>query len=240
MGELAKTNFDQLPVSQVGTSEVFDEISKGEDYLGRLQLYSSNKEVKKGLIKPGHFGIPESKEEVFDLTETIDLLILARRPKAVDFSDLEAIIETYDTTSEEFQRIAEESKVKDANCMYGVSLLVYERTTGRFLEFFCASKSARKGAKSLYGYMPLTAADVKARALKDEKPHGPIPVTLKSRYVEKGDYSWHVFDVSKCSTPFKDVPDIKVIGNEMTKFANPVTSSVEKVPEETAAKARAR
>ena len=41
--------------------------------------------------------------------------------------------------------------------MYGPSFLVYERSQGRFLEFFCGNKSARNEAKNVYPYLPSDA-----------------------------------------------------------------------------------
>ena len=83
------------------------------------------------------------------------------------------------------------------------SFLVFERGTGRFLEFFCGSKSTRSEAKKLYPFLPLTTADIaRQQAAGNDvdglEPHGPLPLTLKSRLVEKGTYSWHVPVVVKC------------------------------------------
>lgn len=58
-------------------------------------------------------------------------------------SDKEAIIANYDPTSDDFKDIAARSQESDSKCMYGTSFLVFERTAGRFLEFFCGSKSTR-------------------------------------------------------------------------------------------------
>lgn len=240
MGQLQTIDFNQLPATQAGSNDTFDEMSKSQEYLGRIQLYGTNREVKAGLVGTGCFGIPESKEEVTDLGKSIDVYVLARRPKAIDYGDREAIIETFDPTSAEFQRIAEESKEKDSSCMYGPSLLLFERSTGRFVEFFCASKSARSSAKNLYAYLPLTAADIKARGLKGEEPRGPIAATLKSRLIVKPDFSWFVFDVSKCSTPFTNLPDIAEVSRQMTDFVNATGKTVEKVEEPENKKRRAR
>ena len=114
----------------------------------------------------------------------VDLLPLARRPKAIDMTDMEALVISYDMESEEFKRIAAKSTESDSHCQYGPSFLVYERSTGRFLEFFCGNKSSRIEAKKIFPFLPLTQADIDAKAaagnpVGDLKPHGPIPVTLK-------------------------------------------------------------
>ena len=140
----------------------------------------------------------------------MDLLPLARRPKAIDMSDMEALVISYDMESEEFKRIAEKSKESESHCQYGPSFLVYERSTGRFLEFFCGNKSSRIESKKLFPFLPLTQADIDAKAaagneVGDLEPHGPIPVTLKVKVAENNKGVWHVPVVVKCSTPFTAV-----------------------------------
>ena len=99
-----------------------------------------------------------------DLGDTIDIVPLARRPKALDMTDNEAIIVNYDPDSDEFKRIAAKSLEKESHCMYGPSFLVFERSRGLFLEFFCGNKSSRSEAKKVYPYLPLTQADIDAKA----------------------------------------------------------------------------
>ena len=241
--EMTKLDPNQLPSTQVGGDDVYNDLAKGGDFLARLQLYTKGKAIDKGLIKPGHYGVPVSEEEITDLGESIDLLVYARRPKAIDMNDKEAIIVVHDHTSPEFQRIAALSLEKESHCMYGPSFLVFERSTGRFYEFFCGSKSTRTEAKKIYPFMPVSKTDIEARNLTDVDPHGPLPMTLKSRYVEKGSFSWHVPVVQKCSTPFKSEPAGEVVIKEIGKFLTfKDEEQVEKVqePEGSGKKKRAR
>lgn len=240
--ELVALNVDlsQLPSTQLGSDADFAELSKGGDFLGRLQLFGKGKPIDRGLIKPGHYGVPDG-DEIVDLGNTIDVIPLARRPKALDMRDKENLIAVYDNTSAEFKRIAAMSAESDSNCMYGVSFLVYERTLGRFLEFFCGTKSTRSEAKKIYPFLPLTAADIEARGLEEVVPHGPIPLTLKSKLVEKPTYSWWVPVVQKTSTPFTKVPTNQEIITEVMKFVTPKVENAELVQEEEAgSKRRAR
>ena len=235
---LVPVNLDQLPSTQLGSDKGFDDIAKGVDFLMRLQLFSKGSAVNRGLIAPGHWGIPESSDEVTDLGVTVDLLPLARRPKAVDLSDKDAIVSNYDMNSDEFKRIQNASAGKDSGCMYGPSFLVYERSTGRFLEWFCGTKSTRSEAKKIYPYLPLTESDIQARKLGDVEPHGPMPLTMKIKLIENK-YSYHVPQVVKCSTPFTGLPPMDKIVEEIERFLNPQDSGVEKVTEEES-KRRAR
>ena len=242
---LVPVNLEQLPSTQVGTDDQFLELAKSADFLGRLQLYTKGKAVNKGLVRPGHYGIPASDEEVTDLGGSIDIIPLARRPKALDMTDSDAVLASYDPESDEFKRIAEASLETDSHCMYGPSFLVYERNTKQFLEFFCGTKSTRSEAKKIYPFLPLSQADIdrQAKAGNDVtglQPHGPLPLTLKSRLVEKSTYSWHVPVISKCNEPFTKLPTMDRIVKEITAFVNCQGDGVEVVKEPAGKKARAR
>ena len=221
--ELVSTNYvENLPSTQIGTDEDFDAIAKSSDFLQRLQLFTKGKAVNRKLVGPGNYGIPISDDEVTDLSDEIDILPLARRPKAIDLKDTENIVAVYDVNDPEFKRIQSQSSKKESGCMYGPSFLVFERSTGLFLEFFCGTKSARAEAKRIFPYLPLSQAMIDANPKLPEctEPHNALPVTLKSRLVEKGTYSWHVPVAVKCSTPFLTLPPAEKIVAEITKFLN--------------------
>lgn len=238
--ELAPFDVNQLPVTQTGSDQAFNDLAKSADFLGRLQLYTKGKAIDKNLIRPGNYGIPLSSDEIEDLGNSIDVLVLARRPKAVDMNDSDAIIVTYDNESAEFKRIAAKSLEKESNCMYGPSFLVFERTSGRLLEFFCGTKSSRGEAKKIYPFLPLTVADIEARGLTGVEPHGPLPMTLRSKLVEKGSWSWHVPVASACSTPITNLPPMEQLVEEIVKFTTATNEGVETVDTGTAGKRRAR
>jgi hypothetical protein len=243
--ELVPLDLNQLPSTQVGTDEQFAELAKSTEYLGRLQLYTKGKAINHGLVKPGCYGIPANDEEVEDLGDEIEILPLARRPKAIDMTDTDAVLVNYDPDSDEFKRIAEQSMEKESHCMYGPSFLVFERSTGRFLEFFCGSKSTRSEAKKIYPFLPLTPADIARQKaagnnVDNLEPHGPLPLTLKSRVVEKGTYSWHVPVVTKCANPFTRLPTKERLIKEIVSFVNCKGDGVETVKEPVGKKQRAR
>ena len=50
--------------------------------------------------------------------------------------------------------------------------------------------------------------------------HGPLPLTLKSRLMEKGTYSWRVPVVVMCCNPFKKMPTADRITKEIRAFIN--------------------
>jgi hypothetical protein len=240
---MVPVNLEQLPSTQIGTDDQFAELAKGGDYIGRMQLFTKSKANMKGLIPSGHYGIPESDEEIIDLGPSVDLLPLARRPKAIDMTDMEALTISYDMESEEFKRIAAKSAESDSHCQYGPSFLVYERSTKRFLEFFCGNKSSRIEAKKLFPFLPLSQADINAKAengngVSDLKPHGPIPVTLKTKVAENRKGTWHVPVVVMCASPFTSLPSDDVIRREIVKFLTIKDNGVEKVQDSRPARAR--
>jgi hypothetical protein len=242
---LVPVDFNSLPSTQLGSDDQFMELAKSTEFIGRLQLYTKGKAINRGLVKPGHYGIPDG-EEVADLGDNIDILPLARRPKAIDMTDTDAVIVNYEFGSDEFERIAEQSLEKESHCMYGPSFLCIERSTGRFLEFFCGSKSTRSEAKKVYPFLPLTAGDIARQKAAGHdtdglEPHGPLPLTLKSRLVEKGTYSWHVPVVVKCSNPFSNIPSRERLDKEILAFIDCKGDGVKMLKEEpTGKKARAR
>ncbi len=230
--------FENLPAVQTGTDEGFDNLAKGGDFLGRLQLYSKGSAVNNELIPPGHWGLPEGSDQITDLGKTVDLIVLARRPKAIDLSDTDAIVTSYNMDDKEFERISVASGEQNSGCMFGPSFLVYERTTGRFLEYFCGTKSTRSEAKKIYPSLAVTADDIVARGLKGVEPHGPLPFRMGVKLVKKKKWSWHAPVVMKCSSPFSTMPTRDQVLREMERFLNPSDSGVEKVKDDESGRVR--
>lgn len=208
-----------------------ERMSQGTDFLSRIQLYSKGPNIDKKLIGVGCFGIPISKTEIFDLTVAIDVLVIERRPKAMDMSDTDNLIITYDSKSKEFCRIEERSKVQNSGCCFGPSYLVFERTTGKFYEFFCGSKSARIESSNINKYLPVTPGMIKAEVTKETKVRGPKPCTLRSELVDNGTWTWFIPKPEDCLTPFDKLPTLDELNKEITRFLKPDESEVETVDE---------
>ncbi len=225
--DLIPFNADQLPSVELATDEELKELTKGTSFLQRVQLITKGKYVDTQKIGPGRFGVPQpGGEEILDLGEEIDILPLAVRPKALDMRDRDAIIAVYDMTLPEFERIKLAAAELNSSCMWGPSFLVVERSTGDFYEFFMGNKSARQESGKLRPFLPL--GKEKAEAIGEE-PHGPIPCTIKCRYIQRPTYGWHVPVVTKCSEPFSDLPTIENLRTEVEKFAAAKESGIERV-----------
>lgn len=234
-----------LPSTELADDGVFNDLAKSNEFLSRLQLYTKGSAVNRKLIGPGEFGIPESDDSIIGLGETVDVIALARRPKAMDMSDKEAIIVSYDAKSPAFTEIKVRSNEPDSGCMWGVSFLFIERTTGRLVEFFCGTKSTRSEAGKIYPFLPLSADQLKAKEAAGEdvtglEPHGPLSLTMKSKLVETAKYSWHVPVVVPCSTPFTRIPQVEVINDAVNKFLTVKDGGVQKADAPAGKSRRAR
>lgn len=214
----ALSNLGSLPLSNVSPTDLANRY-KSSSFIKRLQLVTKGKLVDQGLVKPGHWVVPVSEEEVTDLGESVEVLILAVRDKALDTNDKPPVA-SFDPNSDLFKDICHRAGTKDSGCMYGPSFLVYERTTGQFLEVFFGNASGRQEAGNVFQYLPVSKEQAAAFG-KGFKEQGPQAATLKSKYIKKPRYAWHAPVVGKCSTPFKDLPESSVFVAEITKFLNP-------------------
>lgn len=217
-----------LPMSPIATGALA-KYSASTEFLKRVQLVTKGKYVDKGKIKPGHYGVPVEEDEIQDLGPSIDVLPLAVREKALD-TNQEPPLAVFDPEDPVYQDIVARSSEVDSGCMYGPSFLLFERTTGNFYEFFCGNKSARAEAGKFAPFMPVSEEAAKAYGIKAQAPQ---PLTLRSKYIERPRYSWHVPEVTKCSTPFTNLPKVEVIVDQVNKFLNPQKNEVEKADEKT-------
>jgi len=238
--ELTTVKAGELQVAGLGADlALMDELIQTTAYLKRIQLYSKGKAIDTGKIGPGNYGI-HGTEDIKCLGDEIDIFPLCMRSKAIDSSDRDAIVITYDAKSAEFQRIKETSDVQDSGCQWGFAFLVYERSTDEFYEFFCGTTSARFEVANIAAFLPKTPAQVEA--LTKELGHAPQaagPCTLKRRYLENKakDWGWFVPVTHPCSTPFKGFDPVKA-NEQIAKFEAMEGSKVEKAPDDESQRAR--
>lgn len=214
-----------IPMDEIGSNalakndELFKDMIKSGDYLSRLQLNTDNSEIcKRGDFPRNHFAIVRGQDHE-DLGETIDVLIVSWRPKALDMRG-ENIIAEHDAKSDTFKQIQETSFQKDSQCMYGPEYLVYVPSKKEFVTFFLGSKSARREAPKVQDLLGKAA-------------------TLKPKMCEnKKKQIWHIPTASPCSTPF-DIPSVEQLKEVVAKFENPPKSDVE-LAEEVEGEERAR
>jgi hypothetical protein len=207
-----------------------DAMSNATSFLQRLQLYSKGKSGPNGtLIEGGHYGVPKSGEDIEDLGNSIDVLVIDRKAKAIDMSDTDNIIVSNDTKSDEFKRIVDMAdNVKDSGCAYGPTYLVYERSTRQFYEFFCGNKSGRYESSKINTYLPVTQAMIEAGVTKETEPRFSKPMTLKSQYVKKGKWEWFAPKAEDSLTPI-DLPPADQLRSEIERFRKIEAPEVETV-----------
>lgn len=219
---LATTDFSQIPTTSAVQvpDAMYAKMATAGGFLRRLTLYGKQDVVLKGLIKPGNFGFPIGEDEITDLGNSVDLLPLARRTKAIDMSG-KTVVEVFDPTSDAWKDIQHRADTtKNSKCMYGVSILAIERRTGEFCEWYAGSTTTRRDVGKFYAALP-----------KDGQ--GPTPVTMKSKFIESGEYTWFGPVTSACSTPFTNLPSMDIIVEQVNRFLNPKTTKVEVAEDET-------
>jgi len=209
-----------IPIDQAGALAKYDDeafalATKAGDYLPRLQLMTSNSDAcKAGEFPVNHYALVRGKD-LRDLGESVDVLVVAWRPKALEIGD--AILAVYDPKSMEFIRIQEKSAEQNSGCMYGPEFLIYIPSISEWATFFMGSKSSRN-----------EAANMRTRMHK--------AATMASQKLSNKKFTWFSPLINSCTTPFA-LPTIEDIKKEAEKFNNPPLSEVE-VDESTGSRER--
>lgn len=204
-----------LPVSQYATNDVFNDIAKSTTWLPRLQLFGSNsEECKTGKVPIAHYGLVKDKDTLIDLGESVNVLPIRWRPKAMRFPQGQNPVSFYDPNDEGFKKIKEDSSQPNARCIFGPEFLIYVLDKNEFATFLMGNKTARNVAQEVLGYMQ------KGRA-----------ITLKAKLIRTPSYSWHGPQIFPCSLPV--TLDPLLLEAEVEKFNNPPKNQVEEVTEET-------
>jgi hypothetical protein len=221
-----------LPTSNVSLSTLA-QYSSG--FVSRLQLVTKGKLVDEGKVKPGNYAIVRSESDVVDLGPSVDILVLSVREKALDTNENPPIA-SFDSSSDLYQQIVENSKTANSGCMHGPSFLVYERTQGEFLEFYCGNASGRQEAGKIGTFLPISQEQADkcnaANGTTNFKAQGPLAGTLSAKYVKRPKHAWHAPVMGKCSTPFDKLPTQDECVKQITSFLSTKEAAVEVAPEQ--------
>jgi len=201
-----------IPLADLGVQKYSDEdfgkVAAGK-FLPRVQLMTSNsKDCKSGEFAVNHYALVKGKNLV-DLTEKVDVLVIAWRPKAMDMSD--GVMVYHDPEHAEFKRIEEQSTQKDSGCMYGPEFLVYVPSIQEYGTFFMGSKSSRNESPAIKSLLGKAA-------------------TLQSQHIKTPKYEWFSPQVIQCTAPF-DLPDMEGLKAVANEFNNPPANETEVAPE---------
>ncbi len=190
------------------TDEAFKQLAKSVDYLPRFQLYGfESKEVKRGVIPGGHYGLVAAKDDITDLGVEAQCYVLGLRLKALRIIG-DKVENFFDPNHDEFKAIKAASGDPKSGCMAGPEYLLYLPGMKQFCTFFMANKTARREAPKVRAFLP-TEADPVAKA-----------ATLKIQFIETSEYAWHGPVIVGCSIPLA-APDMDTMNSEIAKFNNP-------------------
>jgi hypothetical protein len=194
------------------TDDIFNSLAGSMSFLPRLQLMTGNsKKCKADEFPTNHFALIRGKDYQ-DLGKSVEAIVVAWRPKALDASDDENIIESFDSKSTLFQTIMEKAGESDSGCMFGIEFLLYVSSQRSFVTLLMGTKSLR-----------IEAPNIKARMLK--------AVSLRPEYIDGKKYQWWTIKAYPCSEAL-DVPDSDQLEKVLDGFMNPKVVEAELAPEE--------
>lgn len=228
--ELAETGGGTLiPVQQSKYDQkAMESIASGDSkFLPRLQLLTARStKVSVDGFPANHFALFEG-QDIKDVGDSVDILLIAWRPKALDIGG-EDIISCYDPKFNEdnqptgvFADIQKRSTVPDSGCMYGPEYLVYIPSIKKYATFFCGSITLRFEVPAFNGRLG-NAATLRAYLIKPKK---------KKKGNSDPYFSTKVYD---CTTVF-DLPEQAEIAKQSEAFLNPKDEGPEGTTEEEAA-----
>jgi hypothetical protein len=224
--ELAYGDGELIPIDVGGTliesnDEALLAVSESGGFLPRVQLYGGNSDaVKEGKIGVANYGLVRGKDQLEDLGKEVDVLVIAGRVKALDISNTDAIVTSYDHKSDTFKDIAGRSGTQNSGCMFGPEYLIYVPSAKSYATFFLSSPTARREARSIHARLRKAA-------------------TLKSQLIVGKKFKWHGPVITPCTTPF-ELPPVEEMTKQAEAFLNPKTTGPELATESKEGEERAR
>lgn len=173
----------------------------GKSWLARMDLVGSGSNLaKEGKVNQGNYALVRDKNTIITLGNTVHCYVLALRLKALKFGG-EKPEAHYDPKTEEFQKIAAMSEVKDSGCMAGPEFLLYIPNQKTFATFHMASISQQNES-------------INVKALLGDA------ATLTIVLADNKKYKWHVTKTLPCTVPLVQ-PDRDEMNAQINKFKNP-------------------
>lgn len=206
-------NLNELGIPQQD-SKAIAELTQAGDYLPSLRIFGSESGiVKEGKFPMGHWGLYFAADKVVDLTESVDVLVIAYRPRASIMMADDQPVNYFDPESDNFNNVLEKSKSgKEQGYLAGLEYLLYIPSVQKYALFFCGNKTLRRESSNIKALVGKAA-------------------TLKIKLIKSKNYTWHGCETLSCDSPF-DLPS----GDEMkevyeNRFANPQDSNVDMATE---------
>lgn len=190
------------------SDEDFDGLKGGGGFLPALTLFiAQSQAVQDGKIGMNMYGLRRSGDEIDVLDKEVDIVILNKRPKALDLTDKNNIRASFDPKSDLFKEIQAKANAKKTEetkhlrCMFGYEFLVWVPDRREFAAFFMGSPTARNEAGKVLGRMGDKA-------------------TLKSKRIDGAQNSWYGPVCLPCSAIF-DLPDQDEARKVQEEFLDP-------------------
>lgn len=225
---------NSLGISRDADDAGYDDNNANAKYLPLLKLFAAtSKPVQRGQALPGTFGAAIGKDKIHKFGPSVDVLAYASKRMAIDMSVPGAPSRSYDKNSELFKRIVAKSDAgNNSKCQYGTVFLLFERTTGLFLEFFCGNPSSRIEIPVISTFLPISADDIARRKaahqdVSGQEPSWAKPFTITAQLVEKPTMSFHVPVATACKVPFANEPVLEEIQQRAIKFLTADAGPVE-------------
>lgn len=204
-----------IPEVQTSVAKVTDEalagLLKTGDFLPYISIMGSNSDaVKEGKIGMGRIAIVVNQTPI-DLGAEAVMVVITERAKAMRFGD--NILSYFDISSDEFKKVQADASIPNSQAMAGLEFLVWcpgAGEDGMYAGLFCGSKSMKKEAPVIRKFL------------------GGKAMTLKVQLLSNARYKWHSGVAVPCTTPIGVSPDPQELKEQLEKFLNPKSSTVEK------------
>lgn len=210
---------DLINLNEIGIAQQDDkaltELTQAGDYLPALRVFGSESGiVKEGSFPMGHFGLYFSKDKILDLSEQIDVLVIAYRPRASIMMSDDQPINYFDPENANFINVKDKAKAKTQGYLAGLEYLLWFPSVQHFGLFFMGNTTLRRESSNVKGYVGKAA-------------------TLKIKLIKSKQYTWHGCETLSCDAPFQVPPNEAIKEVYDSKFANPKDSEVNIAEEET-------
>lgn len=198
---------DCTSLTTTANSDLMSIVNSSSEYLPRVQLQIGNSTAcQDGKIDVNHFALI-NEQQYHDLGKTVDIMVIAQRPKAMLIQDKQVVTITYDPKIVDGKTTGAFADIQamDANgvkgAMFGIEYLIYVPSAKKFATLYMGNKSTRRVSKAIMERMGRAAT-----------------LVTKKITTRKGD-TYFSTDSIDCSTPFEQ-PTQEEIAKYVTLFAN--------------------
>lgn len=183
--------------------EWLKDLAKPKEWLCRVEQAANNSgAVAEGKRQGGNFYFVVKKDQEIDLGREFDAFLIEGRPCAIDFSNQKAgVLNYYDPSSPDFQRVKGLAAVKDSGCMAGPQLLLWIPKIKKFASYLLANATGKQQAG--------IAMDMRGQW-----------VTFKYGVGRNNKGVWAAFNIIPCALP-GEKPDEEAFNAQLHDFLNP-------------------